>query len=137
MNLEPASSELIAITLTHPRVRDWIGEDGAIIAGYFDAGAISFRLGDAGFIQFKRETSRTWMVHIAMVRGGRQVHDFALEAIQTMRDLGVGKFIATIGSWNKAAIRLAKACGFEQEGRLRDAVTKSGQPADLILMGAK
>lgn len=137
MPLEPASSDLIAATLIHPRVRDWISEDGASITGYFDPGAVTFHFAGAGFIQFKRETSRAWMVHIAVMRGGPQVRDFAMAALQAMRELGVEKFIATIGSWNKAALRLARACGFEQEGRLHNAVTKHGQPADLILMGAE
>lgn len=137
MHLKPASTDLIASILLNPRVLPWISEDGTGIAGYFNPSAISFQIGDAGFIQFKPETTRAWMVHIAVERGGKYVKDAAMQAMQAMREMGVAKFIATIGSWNKPALRLARDCGFEQEGRITNAVTKNGQPADLILMGAK
>lgn len=137
MSVQPAPIDHIASIVLHERVRPWLVEDGGCLSGYLNPSAITFAIGDDGFIQFKPETSRAWMVHIAVVRGGPHVIDAAQQAIHAMRDMGAVKLIATIGSWNKAALRLARQCGFEQEGCLKNAVTKNGQPADLILMGAE
>lgn len=76
-------------------------------------------------------------VHIAMKKGATGVHVFTERALDEMRRRGARKFLAPIGDWNKAALRLARQCGFVEEGRVSGAWTRNGVPHAMVLMGSE
>ncbi len=130
-------ADFITYVVKSPRVWDNMAEDGLTPDMFhFDASAEYFILPDRGFMAFRRVTRRMWDSHIAMLRGGKDVPEFGLDCLDQMRKKhGATKFVAPIGSWNKAALRLVKFCGFVEEGRLTAAYYRNGKPFDMIFMG--
>jgi RimJ/RimL family protein N-acetyltransferase len=90
-----------------------------------------------GFVMFRDLTPTTKEVHIAMLKGAKNVDSFVYECLEKMRKQGATKFIGTIGEWNKAALKLAKRCGFCEEGRISNAFLRDGQYYAMVMMGSK
>ena len=90
-----------------------------------------------GFVMFRDLTPTTKEVHIAMLKGAKNVDSFFQECLEKMRKRGATKFVGTIGEWNKAALKLAKRCGFCEEGRISNAFLRDGQYHAMVMMGSK
>ena len=90
-----------------------------------------------GFVMFRDLTPTTKEVHIAMLKGAKNVDSFFQECLEKMRKRGATKFVGTIGEWNKPALKLAKRCGFCEEGRISNAFLRDGQYHAMVMMGSK
>jgi RimJ/RimL family protein N-acetyltransferase len=90
-----------------------------------------------GFVMFRDLTPTTKEVHIAMLKGAKNVDSFVYECLEKMRKQGAIKFVGTIGEWNKPALKLAKRCGFIEEGRISKAFLRDGQYHAMVIMGSK
>jgi hypothetical protein len=133
-----AQPDFVVSVMRDPRVWEWVCEDG-VRPEQFDYrhGDVYFRHADFGFITFRRTTMNMQEVHIAMKKGATGVHVFTERALDEMRRRGARKFLAPIGDWNKAALRLARQCGFVEEGRVSGAWTRNGVPHAMVLMGSE
>jgi len=74
-------------------------------------------------------------VHICMLKGAKGVDSFFLDSLEKMRQKGARKFIGPIGDWNRPALKLAKRCGFTEEGRISKAYQRDGIDRSMIMMG--
>jgi L-amino acid N-acyltransferase YncA len=54
-----------------------------------------------------------------------------------MRKRGACKFIAPIGDWNRSALKLSKACGFIEEGRIKKAYIRDNKFHAMVMMGSR
>jgi hypothetical protein len=90
-----------------------------------------------GFVMFRNLTPTTKEVHIAMLKGAKNVDFFFKECLENMRKRGATKFLGTIGEWNKPALKLAKRCGFIEEGRISKAFLRDGQYHAMVMMGSE
>jgi L-amino acid N-acyltransferase YncA len=84
---------------------------------------------------FRNITPCLYEIHIAMLRGARDVKAFVITCLDEMKKRGASKFIGLIGDWNKPAIRLAKHCGFKEHGKIDHAYMRDGQYRDMVIMG--
>jgi len=94
-------------------------------------------INEHGFIMFRDLTPTTKEIHIAMLKGAKNVDSFVYECIEKMRKRGATKFVGIIGEWNKPALKLAKRCGFCEEGRISNAFLRDGQYHAMVMMGSK
>lgn len=119
-----------------PRVWAAVAEDGVRPEQFqHQPGATYFELHGAGFVMFRRITVGMQEIHVAMLKGARGVEAFVRACLAEMRARGARKFLAPIGDWNLAALRLARRCGFQEEGRIAAAYRRGGVPRDMIMMG--
>jgi RimJ/RimL family protein N-acetyltransferase len=81
-----------------------------------------------GYIYILRRSPVLGEAHVGFLPNfrGRVAKAFLLYAVdRAFGDLGFIKLYVTITADNRAAIAMAKACGFRVEGRLTNAVTRS------------
>lgn len=131
-------ADFVTHVMHDDRVWQWVREDGIEKHQFgYSPNAKYFLLNDHGFVMFRKATQKMYEIHVCMLKGARNVKPFVMECLQKMRDIGVTKFIAPIGEWNKAAIRLAKSCGFVEEGRITGAHYRNGVPYAMIIMGGR
>jgi L-amino acid N-acyltransferase YncA len=90
-----------------------------------------------GFMMFRGLYPHFQEVHICMKKGAKNVDEFAMKNLQAMREQGVKKFLAPIGEWNTPALKLAKRCGFIEEGRITKAYQRNGLFKSMVLLGAE
>ncbi|GAA4321761.1 hypothetical protein GCM10023144_01220 [Pigmentiphaga soli] len=134
--LVQASPEFVTHIMRDPRVWRWVAEDGVSPGDVrYQPTATYFQFQDKGFVMFRRVTQRMREIHVATRRGDATLVSFIHECLDEMRHRGAAKFIAPIGDWNVAALRLARRCGFVEEGRITGAYVRDGEPRALIMMG--
>lgn len=134
--MKEADPDFVTRVMRDPRVWRWVCEDGIRPEQFsWTSSATFFQFEDKGFIMFRRITQRMAEFHIAMLEGARGFDVFIANCLAEMRSRGVRKFIAPIGEWNVAAIRLARRWGWKQEGRIEGAYMRNGMPRAMIFMG--
>ncbi|MEK7945721.1 hypothetical protein WKR98_13270 [Pigmentiphaga sp. YJ18] len=137
MMLVQASPEFVTRVMRDPRVWHWVAEDGVSPESYIcSPRAVCFAHQGRGFAMFKNCTRTMYEIHVAMLKGTTNVQPWVMECIAEMRRRGAKKFAAPIAEWNRAALRLARSCGFIEEGRISAALIRNGRPHALIFMGA-
>jgi hypothetical protein len=121
-----------------PRVWRSVAEDGldpqTVTA---DTSAHYFQHGERGFLMFRQISTCMFEIHIAMLKGARDVDSFVKESMQAMREMGAVKFLATLPEWNRAGIAIAQRNGFKHEGRVDAAYRRDGKLHAMILMGSR
>lgn len=131
-------ADFVTRVMRDDRVWKWVCEDGIEKHQYgFSPTAKYFIMEGHGFVMFRRATQKMYEVHVCMLKGAQNVKPFVMGCLEKMRRNGVTKFIAPMGEWNKAAIRLAKSCGFVEEGRITNAHYRDGVPYAMIIMGGR
>ncbi len=110
------------------------GRDGANFAIEADGKYI----GSCGLFHFDNE-ARTCEIGIGIGDPAYRGHGYGRDAIQvllryTFRIRNLRKVWLTVNGNNERAIRSYKACGFVEEGRLRQHVWNDGQYIDLVYM---
>lgn len=114
-----------------PEVWPWVS-DGGSPAHYEPnmAAAIYLRVGN-GFMAFRPWTTAWWDVHIAMPRKSPAVAGLVPSALQWMREeMGARGFVARMSAGNRAVLRLARAVGFSECGRVRGCM----RGHDMVMM---
>lgn len=135
--LTQADPEFVTNIMRHPRVWEWVREDGLDSIDFsFNPQYTYFAYQDKGFVMYRHVRDGIYDVHAAILRGGRGIVSFGLETLEEMRKRGANKFIAPISDWNKAALRYARACGFTEFGRLRNAL-RDGVMHETIYLESK
>lgn len=130
-------AEFVESVMKDDRVWNWVKVDGAEKESYrFDPNNVYF-LNEHGFVMFRGLSPAFQEVHICMKKGAKNVDAFFMDCLEKMRQKGVKKFLGTIGEWNTPALKLAKRCGFVEEGRISKAYQKDGQFKSMVLMGAE
>ncbi|MFU2050969.1 GNAT family N-acetyltransferase [Bordetella hinzii] len=136
MMLQYATPDFVTAVMRHPRVWGAVREDGISPLDFsYQEGALYFQLGSFGFVLIRPVTRTMSEIHVATARGGRWVKEAVMACIAEVAQRGIRKLMAPIGDWNKAAIRLAVACGFSEEGRVSGAYVRNGVPRAMVLMG--
>jgi hypothetical protein len=116
--LREADPLFVTQIMRDPRVWEWVREDGKSVDQFSHNPADTyFQFEDLGFVMYRRVVGAMYEVHIAMRRGSRALAAFVLEALAEMRLRGAQRFIAPIGDWNRAAVQLARKCGFVEIAR--------------------
>lgn len=135
--LMQATPEFITYVMQHPRVHAAMAEDEQPREYHCKPWTIAFQFMNRGVL-LVRQVSYGGMfdVHIAMIKGHPDLCDWVPECLNAMRAAGAKKFKAEIAGWNKACLRLARKCGFVEEGRITQALVRGGQRHDLVIMGA-
>ena len=135
--LMQATPEFTTYVMQHPRVHAAMAEDDEPREYHFKRWTIAFQFMNRGVLLL-RQVSYGGMfdVHIAMIKGHSDLAKWVGECLQAMRAAGAKKFKAEIAGWNKACLRLARKCGFVEEGRVSNALIRGGQRHDLVIMGA-
>lgn len=128
------SEEYIRAIATHPRVWPWISEEEDDPSKFVPdfARTIYLRV-DGGYLGFRPFTRSCWEIHISLLPKTAQAAEKALAAIGWMRAYGVPQLLAKIPAPNRHAIRLAKAVGFRECGRVSACVHR-GAMHDMVLM---
>lgn len=135
--LTQAAPEFITQVMRHPRVWEWVREDGLDSASFaYDPKHTYFAYEDKGFVMYRHVRDGIYDVHAAILRGGRGIVDFGLSTLAEMRSRGADWFIAPISDWNKAALRYARACGFTELGRIPNAM-RDGVLHETIYLESK
>lgn len=135
--MQEASAEFVTQMMRHPRVWEWVREDGKPVDSFsYDPAHIYFAYQDKGFVMYRHVRDGIYDVHAAILRGGRGIVSFGLETLAEMRKRGATWFIAPISDWNKAALRYARSCGFTEFGRLRNAL-RDGVMHETIYLESK
>lgn len=120
-----------------PRVWRAVAEDGIDCEAFQPDPIAHYFQHEKGFLMFRQVSTCMYEIHIAMLKGARDVDAFVVESMQAMRDMGATKFLATISEWNKAAIAIALRNGFKHEGRVEAAYRRDGKLYAMILMGSR
>jgi hypothetical protein len=130
-------AEFVTSVMQDDRVWNWIKVDGAKKEDYSHNPAFTYFTNDHGFMMFRGLSPAFQEVHICMKKGAKNVDEFSMDNLEKMRKKGVKKFLAPIGEWNTPALKLAKRCGFIEEGRISKAYQRDGQFKSMVLMGAE
>ena len=85
---------------------------------------------------FRMVTPSTYEIHVCMLKC-KETQKFVEYCIKEMRNRGACKFIAPIGDWNKSALKLSKACGFIEEGRIKKAYIRDNKFHAMVMMGSR
>ena len=91
---------------------------------------------ECGFVMFRMVTPSTYEIHVCMLKC-KETQKFVEHCIKEMKNRGACKFIAPIGDWNKSALKLSKACGFIEEGRIKKAYIRDNKFHAMVMMGSK
>lgn len=135
--LPQADPDFITQIMRHPRVWEWVREDGLDSSDFsYDPAHIYFAYQDKGFVMYRKIKDGLYDVHAAILRGGRGIVAFGLETLAEMRTRGATRFIAPISDWNKAAVRYARACGFTEVARIPNAL-RDGVMHETIYLESK
>lgn len=133
--LREADPDFVTRVMRDARVWECVRQDGFTPdeVGYRPRETY-FQFQDKGFLMFRSPMLGVEEVHIAMLRGARDVEPFVGECLREMGARGAMRFIAPIPAWNRAAIRLAKRCGFVEFRRLEGRFIRDGRTYAGILM---
>ncbi len=132
-----ATPEFVTYVMQHPRVHAAMAEDEQPREYHCKPWTIAFQFMNRGVLLLRQVSfGGMFDVHIAMIKGHPSLCDWIAECLSAMRAAGAKKFKAEIAGWNKACLRLAKNCGFVEEGRVSQALLRGGQRHDLVIMGA-
>jgi len=133
--MKEADPDFVTHVMRDPRVWECVRQDGFTPdeVGYRPRETY-FQFHDRGFVMFRSPARGVQEIHIALLRGARNVEPFIGECLQEMRARGTARFIAPIPAWNRAAIRLAKRCGFVEFRRLENRFIRDGRMYAGILM---
>jgi hypothetical protein len=133
-----STPEFTTYVMKHPRVHAAMAEDGEPREYHWKQWTVAFQFMNRGVILFRQVThGGMFDVHIAMIKGHPALVDWVMECLDAMRSAGAKKFKAEVAAWNKPCLRLAKKCGFVEEGRLTQALLRGGQRHDAVIMGAR
>jgi hypothetical protein len=131
-----SEAEFVTSVMQDERVWKWVRIDGVPKESFvYQAG--TYFTDSHGFVMFRDVSPVMKEVHICMTKGAKNVDEFFMDCLEKMRQKGVKKFLGTIGEWNTPALKLAKRCGFIEEGRISKAYQRDGQFKSMILMGAE
>lgn len=126
-------------TMTHPRNWPLVSEYGQRAEDYKPAvGGIYLAHGDQGFLMLHRALGEsTWMGHIAMLPGAKDVTEFVRQTLKEFAELmGVNKYIAATPADMRAPLLLLRRLGFEEEGRVAKAFLRGpGKLVDMVING--
>lgn len=131
-----SEAEFVTSVMQDERVWKWVRIDGVPKESFVYQPATYFT-NEHGFLMFRDVSPVMKEVHICMKKGAKDVDGFVMDVLEKMRQKGVKKFLGTIGEWNTPALKLAKRCGFIEEGRVSKAYQRDGQFKSMILMGAE
>ena len=133
--MKEADPDFVTRVMRDARVWECVREDGFSPdeIGYRPSETY-FQFQDKGFVMFRSPARGVEEIHIALLRGARDVEPFIGECLREMRSRGAERFIAPIPAWNRAAIRLAKRCGFVEFNRLENRCIRDGRAYAGILM---
>jgi hypothetical protein len=129
--------DFVESVMRDERIWRWIKVDGAKKEDYCFNPNHEYFVNEYGFVMFRGLSPYFQEVHICMTKGAKNVDQFFLDSLEAMRKKGVKKFLGTIGEWNTPALKLAKRCGFVEEGRISKAYQRDGQFKSMVLMGAE
>jgi hypothetical protein len=129
--------DFVESVMRDDRVWRWIKVDGANKEDYSFNPAFTYFTNDYGFVMYRGLSPAFQEVHICMKKGATNVDEFFVGSLEKMRQKGVKKFLGTIGEWNTPALKLAKRCGFVEEGRISKAYQRDGIFKSMVLMGAE
>lgn len=116
--------------VTHPEIWPWLSDGGSPANYEPNMGAVYLRAGP-GFLAFRCWTPGWWDVHIAMPRKSPAAAEFVPSALDWMRrEMGARGFVARMSAENRAVLRLARAVGFSECGRVRGCI----RGHDMVLM---
>jgi hypothetical protein len=133
-----ADPEFVTRVMRDPRVWKWVAEDGIVPEQFQHRSSETyFQFRNLGFVMFRRPTMTMAEIHVCMLKGARGIEPFIFECMEMMRAKGVRKFLAPIGDWNVAALRLARRCGYKEEGRITAAYVRDGKPRAMVMMGRR
>ncbi|MDR5802131.1 hypothetical protein [Caballeronia sp. LZ001] len=113
-----ADISFIREVMRDPRVWRAVAEDGIDRDTFQPDPSAHYFQHAKGFLMFRQVSTCMYEIHIAMLRGARDVDRFVAESMQAMRDRGAEKFLATIPEWNRASIAIART-DWLQERRVR------------------
>jgi hypothetical protein len=134
--LKDAEPDFVADVMRDPHVWECVREDGVARDEVGpDAQYTYLRVGDAGFMMFRRIDGVAWEVHVALRRGAGAVDQVYRDCLAEMQRRGVQQFIAPIPEWNRAALLLARRFGFRRIGEIERRAIRDGKHYPLILMG--
>jgi len=129
-------AEFVTKIMQDERVWKWVRIDD-VLKDSVQYQPATYFTNDHGFVMFRDVSPVMKEVHICMTKGAKNVDEFFMDSLEKMRKKGVKKFLGTIGEWNIPALKLAKRCGFIEEGRISKAYQRDGQFKSMILMGAE
>lgn len=133
--LRAADPDFVTRVMRDARVWECVREDG------FSPDEIGYRpdetyfqFQDKGFVMFRSPAKGVDEIHVAMLRGARGLEPFIGECLRERCARGTRRFIAPIPEWNRAAVRLAKRCGFMEFKRIDARCIRDGRTWLVILM---
>lgn len=119
----------------HPRVWPWISEDQDSPDHYMpETDRTVYLKVEGGYLSFRPFTRACWEVHICMLPKSKDVKEKVLACLEWMARRGVSRFLAKIPSENWHVVALAKSCGFNNVGVIRESWLRNGRLIDTVLM---
>lgn len=138
MMLQYATPEFITFVMENPRVHAAMAEDGQPRQYHVKPWTVAFQYLNKGVLLLRQVSwGGMFEVHIAMIKGDPGLAAWVGECLAAMRAAGAKKFRAEVAGWNKPCLRLARKCGFSEEGRLKAALVRGGRMHDLVILGAQ
>ena len=128
--------EFVESIMHNDRVWNAIKVDGIKKEQFGYSDSADYFVHECGFVMFRSITPSTSEIHVCMLKC-KETQKFVEHCIKEMRNRGVCKFIAPIGDWNKSALKLSKACGFVEEGRITKAYIRNNKFHAMVMMGSR
>lgn len=122
--------------MQNDRVWNSVRVDGVEKEQFTYSDTADYFVHECGFVMFRMVTPSTYEIHVCMLKCN-ETQKFVEHCIKEMRKRGACKFIAPIGDWNKSALKLSKACGFIEEGRIKKAYIRDNKFHAMVMMGSK
>lgn len=127
-------AETVRGVMLHPGVLRWVAPAGFDIASFEPSKSRIYLDFGRGFASFGKWSQDYWDIHVAMLPKSPPVAKLMLNALAWMVERhGAKGFIANIPAINFPARRLARVCGFDECGRVRDAVEIGGIRSDVVI----
>lgn len=132
---------LVASILAHPAIWPHISDDGCTEPDPQDNDALHWMLvsdGEpAGVFMLHQHNAACWEVHTCLLprAWGQPAAQAAQLLLAYAFGIGARKVITHVPSYNRLALRFAKAAGMTQEGVNRASFAKNGELLDQIMLG--
>lgn len=132
-------ADWIRSVVTHPRVWPWVSDDDQKAENYrpsLSQSTYYLRYGDYGFFSFKPLTSIALEIHACLLPKAPAVDEAARAAIDWIFENTTAlKLVFTTCETHRHAAELARRVGFEDEGRMKNAILWRGKVRDILILG--
>jgi len=128
--------EAVARIFNHPKVYEWISDDTSVPPFIPDPAQLYLMNEEMTAVgRIDQMTGATCMVHIAALPD-ENAGPFMKEGIEWLfKNTPYLKIVGIIPEYNRAALALAKWCGFKEEGKLTKSFLKNWKLHDQVVLG--